>query len=204
METFSALLAIYAGNSPVTTVTRSFVGLCLSKRLSKQSWGWWFETPSHPLWRHCNYSVSLDLNWSFLKILMAHLIKILPRSWQGSVHSAWSIQRLLMVWRWKKREYSQPWYWPSYPGIFWFLHQKHSLPEAWWRMSVSESGHQWCRLWFVVSSAPKHYYLNHWWLIVNWTFRKKTSARTWKPQAQKFSLPKCIWKYPLQNIGHFV
>ena len=22
--------------------------------LSKQSWGWWFETPSHPLWRHCN------------------------------------------------------------------------------------------------------------------------------------------------------
>ena len=22
------------------------------KRLSKQSWGWWFETPSRPLWRH--------------------------------------------------------------------------------------------------------------------------------------------------------
>ena len=22
--------------------------------LSKQSWGWWFETPSHPLWRHCD------------------------------------------------------------------------------------------------------------------------------------------------------
>ena len=24
------------------------------KRLSKQSPGWWFETPSRPLWRHCN------------------------------------------------------------------------------------------------------------------------------------------------------
>ena len=24
------------------------------KRLSKQSGGWWFETPSRPLWRHCN------------------------------------------------------------------------------------------------------------------------------------------------------
>ena len=24
------------------------------KRLSKQSWGWWFETPSRPLWRHCS------------------------------------------------------------------------------------------------------------------------------------------------------
>ena len=21
---------------------------------AKQSWGWWFETPSHQLWRHCN------------------------------------------------------------------------------------------------------------------------------------------------------
>ena len=26
----------------------------LNKRLSKQSWGWWFETPSRPLWCHCN------------------------------------------------------------------------------------------------------------------------------------------------------
>ena len=26
----------------------------LNKRLSKQSWGWWFETLSCPLWRHCN------------------------------------------------------------------------------------------------------------------------------------------------------
>ena len=25
-----------------------------SKRLSKQWWGWWFETLSHPLWRHRN------------------------------------------------------------------------------------------------------------------------------------------------------
>ena len=24
------------------------------KRLSKQRWGWWFETPPRPLWRHCN------------------------------------------------------------------------------------------------------------------------------------------------------
>ena len=64
METFSALLAICAGNSPVTgefraqrPVTRSFdvfFDLGLNERLSKQSWGWWFETPSCPLWRHSN------------------------------------------------------------------------------------------------------------------------------------------------------
>ena len=64
METFSALLALGAGNSSVTgefpsqrPVTRSFdlfFDLHLNKRLSKQSWGWWFETPSCSLWRHCN------------------------------------------------------------------------------------------------------------------------------------------------------
>ena len=31
-----------------------FLDLRLSKRLGKQSWGWWFETPSPSLWRHCN------------------------------------------------------------------------------------------------------------------------------------------------------
>ena len=64
METFSMLLAHCVGNSPVTgefpsqrPVTRScdvFCHLCLNKRLSKQSRGWWFETPSCSLWRHCN------------------------------------------------------------------------------------------------------------------------------------------------------
>ena len=64
METFSAWLAIGAGNSPVPgefpaqrPVTRSFDVFFdprLNKALSKQSWGWWFETLSCPLWRHCN------------------------------------------------------------------------------------------------------------------------------------------------------
>ena len=64
METFSALLAICAGNSPVPgefptqrPVTRSFdvfFDLRLNKRLSKHSWAWWFETLSPPLWRHRN------------------------------------------------------------------------------------------------------------------------------------------------------
>ena len=26
----------------------------LNRRLSKQSWGWWFETQSSSLWRHCD------------------------------------------------------------------------------------------------------------------------------------------------------
>ena len=64
METFSALLALCVGNSPVTgefptqrPVTRSFdvfFDLRLNTRLSKQWWCWWFETPSRSLWRHFN------------------------------------------------------------------------------------------------------------------------------------------------------
>ena len=64
METFSALLAICAGKSLVTgefptqrPVTRSFdifFDLRLNKRLRKQWWDWWFETPSRSSWRQCN------------------------------------------------------------------------------------------------------------------------------------------------------
>ena len=60
METFSTLLALCAGNSlvtgefpaqrPVTQSFEVFFDLRLNKQLSKQSWGWWFETPS----RHRN------------------------------------------------------------------------------------------------------------------------------------------------------
>ena len=48
------------GNSPVTRSFDVLFDLHRNKRLSKQSWDWWFETPSHPLWRHCNgrYSVA--------------------------------------------------------------------------------------------------------------------------------------------------
>ena len=64
MDTFSALLALCEGNSPVTgefpsqrPVTRNFdvfFDLRLNKRLSERSCGWWFETLLSPLWRHCN------------------------------------------------------------------------------------------------------------------------------------------------------
>ena len=68
METFPALQALCAAeNSPVTgefpaqrPVTQrfdAFYDLRLNKRLSKQSWGWWFETLSRLLWRHYNVEI---------------------------------------------------------------------------------------------------------------------------------------------------
>ena len=73
---FSALLAICAGNSPVPgefpaqkPVTQSFdisFDPRLNKRLRKQSWGWWFEMLSRPLWRHRNVESKdiCDIFWS--------------------------------------------------------------------------------------------------------------------------------------------
>ena len=82
METFSALLAICAGNSPVTgeipaqrPVTRSFdvfFDLHPNKRLSKQWWGWWYKTPSCPLWLYRN------VKWR------QHNIRNIITLWQGN------------------------------------------------------------------------------------------------------------------------
>ena len=80
METISALLAICAGNSPVSgefsaqkPVARRFdvfFDLRLDGRLRKHSWGWWFETPSCPLWRQSN-----DLIGSHYKIFRAERLR---------------------------------------------------------------------------------------------------------------------------------
>ena len=81
METFFASLAFCAGNSPVTgefptqrPVSRSFdvsFDLHRNKWLNKQSWGRWSDTPSRPLWRHCNAVTSFhkcNHNWISLEI----------------------------------------------------------------------------------------------------------------------------------------
>ena len=55
---------------PVTRSFDIFFDLRLNKRLSKQPWGWWFETPSWSLWRQCNdceeiTQVPFWLKWSY-------------------------------------------------------------------------------------------------------------------------------------------
>ena len=57
-----------------------FFDLCLNKRLSKQSWGWWFETLSRPLWRHRNATGTnpqrstnhVHISWDVLRHDKAH------------------------------------------------------------------------------------------------------------------------------------
>ena len=54
--------------------------LHLNKRLSKQSWGWWFETPSCSLWRHMtiivkkiSHAVDGDNIWKHYEIFWEKL-----------------------------------------------------------------------------------------------------------------------------------
>ena len=73
MEIFSASLALCVGNSPVTgefpaqlplvRIFDVFSDLRLNKRFSKQSWGWWFETPVRSLWRHCKGKITLHMHF---------------------------------------------------------------------------------------------------------------------------------------------
>ena len=93
METFSASLAHFAGNSSVTgefplqrPVTRSFdvfFDLRLNKRLSKQSICRWFETPSRSSRRHCNVVIitmsitdSLIMNRLLITVLVNDSLNI--------------------------------------------------------------------------------------------------------------------------------
>ena len=79
METFSALLAICAGNSlvpgefptqrPETRSYDVFLDLRLNKRLSKQPSGWWFESLLRPLLRH--YYVRNEVHQSVTILLGA-------------------------------------------------------------------------------------------------------------------------------------
>ena len=50
----------FSAQRPVTRSFDVFFDLRLNKRLSKQPWGWWFETPSWSLWRQCNNTCNIS------------------------------------------------------------------------------------------------------------------------------------------------
>ena len=60
----------FTAQRPMTRCFDVSSDLRLNKRLSKQSWGWWFDTPSGPLWRHRNdrlqqfYTVHNIIRWA--------------------------------------------------------------------------------------------------------------------------------------------
>ena len=53
----------FPAKRPVTRSFDVFFGLRLNERLSKRSWGWWFETPSGPVWHHSNIIIHIGRLW---------------------------------------------------------------------------------------------------------------------------------------------
>ena len=94
METSYALLTICAENSPVNSPQKGqrrgalmfFFDLHLNERLSKQSWGWWLETPLCPSWRHCDYFRREISSWKPpLWLIQWHLVNYSSYSFEDRI-----------------------------------------------------------------------------------------------------------------------
>ena len=99
---------------PVTRSFGVFFDLRLNKRLSEQSWGWWFDTPSRPLWRHRNDVPIIFTTLGWHMPLNSFLVE------GRLVYLTWSTAWLLMIW-WRESQgissrgndlvfiYAKPW-----------------------------------------------------------------------------------------------
>ena len=72
-----------AGHWPVTRSFEIFFDLRLNIRASKQWRGWWFETPSRPLWRHCNVLVLFALLVTCDSIVVKRNLCKTTSEWRG-------------------------------------------------------------------------------------------------------------------------
>ena len=121
METFSALLALCAGNSSVTGEFSSkrasnggfgvFCDVSLNKRLNKQPSRWWFEIPVCSLWRYCNVSIISESTKYHLHVIY-HAVTIYSRCY----HSFAAASSLKYECHWK-----------VFTKYFCMIH------SAWWR-----------------------------------------------------------------------
>ena len=89
---------------PVTRSFDVFFDLGLNKRLSKQPWGWWFETPPWSLWRQCKDDL-------FIETGLTCPITFVPREQYPSVVSTLVVPPL----RWPKPTVA--WSTPSEPLV---------------------------------------------------------------------------------------
>ena len=84
METSSELLVFCAWNSRCTVnsphkgqqreVFFIFIDRRINKRLSKQSWGWWFDTSSRSLWHHCNGWLDIGFNIHVIAVALSPMV----------------------------------------------------------------------------------------------------------------------------------
>ena len=68
---------------PVTRSFDVFFDLRLNKLLSKQWWGWWFETLSWSLWRQC------DVTWTRGITIKGYIVCIMNMLSFSNIHPQW-------------------------------------------------------------------------------------------------------------------
>ena len=77
------------GHRPVTRSFVVFFDLRLNEKLSKQSRGWWLETPSRPLWRHSYVPIYGCVRSQLMRYNVTHeryILNIDNKRWFGSYH----------------------------------------------------------------------------------------------------------------------
>ena len=77
---------------PVTWSFDVFFDLRLNKRLTKQPWGWWFETTSWSLWRQCNGRIYFYMHFYVMTWIRAGT----RFTWTNDV----AVHRHVYMWRW--------------------------------------------------------------------------------------------------------
>ena len=168
METLSALLALCVcvcvcggggGDSPVTgefpshrPVMQSFdvfFDLRLNKRLSKQSWGWWFETPSRSLWRRCNgYTLwqspsnfhvmhlvsrpTKQISWHSASNVMISISWFWGADFHSKVNFWWRLRKIITIYAWylcysTSQNILLPLWWQALPGA---KRRRQALPAS--------------------------------------------------------------------------
>ena len=76
----------FPAKRPETRSFDVFFDLHLNERLSKQSWGWWLETPLCPSWRHCDYFRREISSWKPpLWLIQWHLVNYSSYSFEDRI-----------------------------------------------------------------------------------------------------------------------
>ena len=160
---------------PVTRSFDVFFDLRLNKRLSKQPWGWWFETPSGSLWRHCNVYTNLSTT---RKCLM--LTPTLGPRQNGHSFADDHFKRIYWM---KLLEFRIIFQWSFFPRVGLTIFQ------------------QWFSQWLGTNQAPSHY-LNQCWLDNRRIYASPVNSLYkghWR-RPLMFSLF-CAWKNDWVNNG---
>ena len=82
---------------PMTRSFDVFFDVRLNKRLSKQSWGWWFETLSRSLWRHRNV-----VPWPLASLSEAMILPVQASGPLSPIRKYFNYLRHLRVEKWEK------------------------------------------------------------------------------------------------------